>query len=114
MVIPENAQCQIWTVFFSCADHIPSKLRTSLILLKDAITSLRGIKDVFYLLGLILNLNLLCNEYHCYCCVDLISITIIPPYTKVSILISDIVRILIIFEYFLQFNECRKFWVILR
>ena len=65
MVIPENAQCQIWPVFFSCADHIPSKLRTSLILLKDVITSLRGIKDVFCLLGLILNLNLLCNEYHC-------------------------------------------------
>ena len=58
-------QCRIWTVFFSRADHIPSRLRTSLILLKDVITSLRGIKDLFYLLGLIVILKLLCNEYHC-------------------------------------------------
>ena len=58
-------QCRIWTVFFSRADHIPSRLRTSWILLKDVITSLRGIKDLFYLLGLIVILKLLCNEYHC-------------------------------------------------
>ena len=58
-------QCRIWTVFFSRADHIPSRLRTSLILLKDVITSLRGIKDLFYLLGLIVILKLPCNEYHC-------------------------------------------------
>ena len=58
-------KCQIWMVFFSCVDHIPSRLRTSLILLKDAITSLRGIIDVFYLLALIFNLNLLSNEYNC-------------------------------------------------
>ena len=56
---------QIWMVFFFCTDHIPSRLWTSLILLKDVITSLRGIKDVFYPLSLILNLNLLYNEYHC-------------------------------------------------
>ena len=58
-------QCQIWMVSFSCADHTPSRLKTSLVLFKDVITSLRGIKDVFYLLGFILNLNLLWNEYHC-------------------------------------------------
>ena len=51
-------QCQIWAVFFSCVDPIPSRLRTSFILLKGVITSLRGIKNVFYLLGLILNMNL--------------------------------------------------------
>ena len=51
--------------FFSCAYHIPSRLKTSLILLGDVVTFLSVIKDVLYRLGLILNLNLLCNEYHC-------------------------------------------------
>ena len=101
-------KCQIWMVFFSGADHIPSRLRTSLIFLKDVKTSLSGFKDVFYLLGLILILNLLCNEYRCLLLYDLISITIIPQYTKACILNSDMVRVLIIFEYFFTVQWMQK------
>ena len=92
-------KCQIWMVFFSCADHIPSRLRTSLILLKDDITFLRGIKDVFYLLGLILNLNLLCNKYYCLLLYAFNKYHCYTTIYEASILNSDIVKILIIFEY---------------
>ena len=103
-------QCQIWMASFSYADHILIRLRTSVILLKDVITSLRGIKNAFYLLGLILNLNLLCNEYSCLFLYAFNKIIIIPQYTKVSILNlnSDIVRILILFEYFFIVQGMQK------
>ena len=103
-------QCQIWMASFSYTDHILIRLRTSVILLKDVITSLRGIKNVFYLLGLILNLNLLCNEYNCLFLYAFNKIIIIPQYTKVSILNlnSDIVRILILFEYFFIVQRMQK------
>ena len=74
-------------------------LETSLILLKDVITSLRGIKDVFYLLGLILNLNLLCNEYYCLLLYAFNKYHCYTTIYEVFILNSDIVKILIIFEY---------------
>ena len=75
-------------------------LETSLILLKDVITSLRGIKDVFYLLGLILNLNLLCNQYHCLLLYAFNKYHYYTTIYEVSILNSDMVRILVIFKYF--------------
>ena len=102
MVVPEDApvpNCFL-PPSFSCADHIPGRLRTSLMLLKGIITSLTEIKDDVYLPGLIFNLNLLYNEYHCFLLYAfIISIIIISKYTKV--LNSDIVRIHLIFEYFL-------------
>ena len=84
-------------------------LETSLILLKDVITSLRGIKDVFYLLGLILNLNLLYNQYHCLLLYAFNKYHYYTTIYEVSILNSDMVRILVIFlNNFLRFNECKK------
>ena len=75
MVIPENAPVPKM-VSFSCADHIPSRLRTSLILLQNVMISLRGIKGVFYLLGFILNLTCFAMNTNSYCCMHLISIII--------------------------------------
>ena len=102
MVVPEDApvpNCFL-PPSFSCADHISVRLRTSLVLLKGIITSLTEIKDDVYLPGLIFNLNLLCNEYHClFLYAFVISTIIIPQYTRV--LNSDMVRIHLIFEYFL-------------
>ena len=64
MAIPENVAVQKMDNFLFLHRSPTHETKNLFDTLKGAITSLRHIKDVFYLVGLIFNPDLFCNEYH--------------------------------------------------